>query len=362
MSNHKNSTVLLLDHFDRWGGAQLFILDLLPLLAKSVKRVWVTKPLDGSISKELSAIAGLHQFEEFPYLLKSKIGISTFRDIKRISTQIPQSCNLIANSIPGLLTGAFIRSSTRPLVFISHLVDLNALQRFVIHYAKPDHIVTVSEFAKEYLNRNGFGNYDISVVYNGFRFPEREDSGPFNENDSAEILTIGLVGRIEKEKGALDFIELAYRLRDIDQLRFRFVGECRSPVLMNQILNEVKKLGIDQKIEFTGLIGSVDKCYEGLNMVLNLSKIRESFGRTIVEAAMYGLPALSYKNGGPEEIIEHELTGELADNLVDIEKSIRKLFNQPELMRKYSKTAYDRALHRFDIEKTIGQLLSILRS
>ena len=113
--------------------------------------------------------------------------------------------------------------------------------------------------------------------------------------------------------------------------------------------------GVSERVEFAGGLspaGVRERMWQANTLVLPSSV--ETFGVVLVEALATGLPVISTRCGGPEDIVEDGL-GLLVDNddaLVEAMVSI--------IGRRFSENRVrDRAMHRFSFETVARQLLRI---
>ena len=84
-----------------------------------------------------------------------------------------------------------------------------------------------------------------------------------------------------------------------------------------------KKLNIYKRIHFLGWVDNPYKYIKHSNILVCTSQT-ESFGNVIVEAMICGIPVISTRCGGPEEIINNDVDGFLVD-IGDIEDLVEKI-------------------------------------
>lgn len=114
--------------------------------------------------------------------------------------------------------------------------------------------------------------------------------------------SIGFVGRIQKERGLVEFSKFAKRLLSIDPtISLIIVGDGQERRNFEGLL---KKSIPENRIEFTGHLDSED-----LELVWNKIGIlvstapSESYGRALREALMHGVPVWSTRTRGLEDLI-----------------------------------------------------------
>lgn len=106
-------------------------------------------------------------------------------------------------------------------------------------------------------------------------------------------------------------------------------------------LEELKEMSKNSnKIYFHGFINNIETILSSAYIALNFSD-SESFSLTVLEASYYGVPVISTKSGGPQEIILNNETGILVNvgNVDDIEVAMNKLLLNKQLTIKIGKNA-----------------------
>ena len=155
------------------------------------------------------------------------------------------------------------------------------------------------------------------VVGNGFRLSNYK----FQDCKNGPL---GWVGRVAPEKGLEDAVYVANELGE----NLKVWGYIQDKYYASQIENSFSK-GI---IEWKGFLetNQLQKDLGSCRALINTPKWNEAYGNVIVEALACGVPVVSYKKGGPGEIIQHGITGYLAEpndkkNLTLFIKKINKI-------------------------------------
>ena len=128
-----------------------------------------------------------------------------------------------------------------------------------------------------------------------------------NTVDPASV-RFGLISSNIRKKGIWDFVAIARACADrCPNARFVLVGpETR---LIKQIRAEQINGNVPSNIEFAGYADSPRAAIEQVNVVLNLSHFKESFGRTVAEAMAARRPAITYDWGALPELVVDGVTG-----------------------------------------------------
>jgi glycosyltransferase involved in cell wall biosynthesis len=146
----------------------------------------------------------------------------------------------------------------------------------------------------------------LRVLYNGI--PEMAVNGrrPFSP-----IRKIGVVGRVEAEKGQLEFVGAAKLVsREFPDCRFFIVG---SPMFSDSTYySKVVTSSRGLPITFADWQDDVSKIYADLDLLIVPSSAVEATTRVIPEAFSAGVPVVAFPAGGIPEVLEDGKTGFLA--------------------------------------------------
>ena len=207
--------------------------------------------------------------------------------------------------------------ATRPR-FVTTVHGLYSVSRYSAIMTQGERVIAVSETVRDYLRHHypELPAARIQVIQRGVdpaAFPHgyRPSSEwldqwrqQYPQRQDAPVLT--LPGRLSRLKGHEDFIELIVRLR---ARRWPVYGlivggvEPRRQRYADQLRQQVRSLGLDNVILFTGHRSDMREIYAISTLVLSLSAQPESFGRTVLEALSLGTPVVGYDHGGVGEIL-----------------------------------------------------------
>jgi glycosyltransferase involved in cell wall biosynthesis len=119
---------------------------------------------------------------------------------------------------------------------------------------------------------------------------------------------IGKIGRIFRLKGHADLLAaFAKMLPQIPHARLLFVGDGS---LRGEIENQIRAMGLDGKVVFTGLVppGEVAR-YVGIMDCLAHLSYREALSRALPQALAAGKPVIAYDFDGADEVCLENETG-----------------------------------------------------
>lgn len=118
----------------------------------------------------------------------------------------------------------------------------------------------------------------------------------------------GIISSNIQKKGIEDLVELARRCEfSVPNAQFVAIGPETS--LIKRMRRRQSSGEIPANVRFEGYVESPVTAIGSLNVVLNLSHFKESFGRTIAEAMAARRPAIAYEWGALPELIDDGVTG-----------------------------------------------------
>jgi glycosyltransferase involved in cell wall biosynthesis len=171
---------------------------------------------------------------------------------------------------------------------------------------------------------------------------------------------IGKIGRIFRLKGHADLVTaFAKILPQIPHARLLFVGD---GALRGEIENQIRALGLDGKIIFTGLVppGEVAR-YVGLMDCLAHLSYREALSRALPQALAAGKPVVAYDFDGADEICLENETGFLI-RTGDIDNAAQKLVrlaNDAALRKKFGERGRNFVRENFSVEKMVDDQYAV---
>lgn len=182
----------------------------------------------------------------------------------------------------------------------------------------------------------------------------------FGEREKRNI--VGYVGRFETEKGVdklPEIIRLTVDAKEILDLQWILIGE---GTLRPFVENTVRELGLVNNVIFTGWVQNSETYLRKLKLLVLPSKT-EGLPNVILEAMACGTPVLATPVGGIPNIIKDGENGFLlkSNDPRHIANQIVELLNQPALLEKVSKNAYEWVRENFSEEKTLESWRRILQ-
>jgi glycosyltransferase involved in cell wall biosynthesis len=346
-------SVVFLDHFNRHGGAQEYIIDIANQLYASQKNVFITSSRLNSLANLIRGVPILN-LPLFSDNRKIFIAINFFKSFYLFRRFITNNKITIihCNSIPALLLARLFSTNRQTIFFTCH--DCN-LTNFKIRLIKlcAEKIICVSETIRKYLEYRNVKQIK-KIIYNGFYdYPEM----PIQLQK--ETTTFGMIGRIEKWKGCHLFIEAAKKLslKYPNQAHFLIIGYSEDQNYISELLASAKDVS---NIQFLPFDSNKVQVFSKLDVLINASIENEPFGRTLVEAAIFSLPVIGPSNGGPSEIIQHNKNGLLfsSGNSDDLCNKMEIMLQSKNLQESMGKEGRIRFEEFFKLEKTCSDLIN----
>jgi glycosyltransferase involved in cell wall biosynthesis len=312
--------IFFLDQFRSMGGGQRSLLELLPAIRECGWKARVILPGDGAFCEKLRACGFPVDFVrcgEYTPARKRladfvRYGGESLPALRRIfDLTARHRTDLLYVNGPRLLPAAALVAAARsiPLVFHSHhrLVQPAAVRLAggALRWSRAS-LIACCHFAAEPL----LPHVDESrsrVVYNGVSKP----FWPLRRGDAPESWRIGVIGRVEPEKGQLKFVEAARSLlADFPKYRFAVIG---APLFSGSAyLERVQEAARGLPVEFLGWQDDISTEFSKLDLLVVPSSDSDSTPRVVLEAFSAGIPVVAFPSGGLPELVEDGETGFLA--------------------------------------------------
>jgi glycosyltransferase involved in cell wall biosynthesis len=362
--------ILCLEQYSTLGGAQQSLLDVLPAF---VERGWephvvvpgfgplvdalasrgvpVSTVAAGRYSKLRKSPAEMIRYVvEQPRLLASMAGICR-----------NQSFSLIYVNGPRVVPAASIIAGLFriPLIFHCHNRLLQdsavALTGRALQLSNA-HVIACCRFAGEPL-RPYVRPERFDVIFNGVR-----DMSKRPRPKKSNAYRIGVIGRIEAEKGQLEFVQAARLVaRTIPNCQFRIIG---SPMFSTRsYYDDVVSEAQDLEVAFQGWTGRVDDVLSELDLLVVPSHSMEATTRVILEAFSAEVPVVGFACGGIGEVVKDNRTGFLAQafSAESLAQRILEALNLPaaeiDLVRQAAREEWQSRFNLIDYRQAVTTVM-----
>jgi glycosyltransferase involved in cell wall biosynthesis len=162
---------------------------------------------------------------------------------------------------------------------------------------------------------------------------------------------IGTISELHKNKG-LDFLISA--CADLPQnVSVYIIGDGEEK---ENLLDQIKKLGLENKVFLTGRIENARKYLKAFD-IFTLTSRTEALPYVLLEAGLAELSVIASRVGGIPEIIENEKSGILveAGNVEQISKSLKNLVLEPQKRAYLGHALQEKVEQEFSLEKMISE-------
>ena len=204
----------------------------------------------------------------------------------------------------------------------------------------------------------------IEVLYMGSdkvdRLPEAEVEALRGELGMAGQFAVGMVGRINEQKGQHLLIEALAAIDD-SAVHAYFVGHEMKAGYTASLEARARELGVQERVHFLGFMKNPHRFFQACDAVVLASR-RETFGLVLIEAMQVGTAVIGPDSGGVLEIIDDGETGLLFENQnpESLAQKIEALFEDAPLREEMAKAGQKKCEAVFSNEKQFKKLREIL--
>ncbi len=205
------------------------------------------------------------------------------------------------SGVPKVIETAHLREAWRKGIKRMFFIDR-------LFYCFVDKIIAVSYAVKKYMvDDKGIDAKKIEIIHNGV---DLEKFKPTNQGDSPlrgqSPFTIGVIGRLEPQKGHKYFLEAIHLLNsDYKDVRFVIAG---NGSLRNDLEEQALKLGIADRIEFLGYRKDIVNVLQDIDLLV-LPSLYEGLPLVVLEAGAMGKPVIATNVDGSPEAVINKKTG-----------------------------------------------------
>jgi glycosyltransferase involved in cell wall biosynthesis/predicted O-methyltransferase YrrM len=163
-------------------------------------------------------------------------------------------------------------------------------------------------------------------------------------------INIGMISSNLEKKGVLEFVDVAREMVDIPAARFVLIGTVNPLIERLMALQEIGD--VPPNIHFAGYSESSAEAMAQTNIVLNLSRFQESFGRTALEAMAARRAVVAFDWGAVSELIAdgengylvpYGNVGAVVDRLGQLCADPRRIREMGEAGRRIAEARYSKA-------------------
>ena len=216
-------------------------------------------------------------------------------------------------------------------VYTAHNVFKDKLPLYKFALGKA-HAIAVGEAVSENL-KTDVGIKDTTVIYNGGLMEESQDT--VSEIVRTPGVKIGCIARLSEQKGLTYLIEAMSLVKNPSVSLF-IVGDGE---LKNDLTDQTKKLGLEERIHFLGYRSDVVECINSFDFLVS-SSIYEGLALSVIETFLNSKTIVATDIPGINEIV-NETNGLLVPvkNPNAMAQAIDKLAGEVKFREKLAKKA-----------------------
>ena len=248
--------------------------------------------------------------------------------------------------------------------FITHTTNLNQHERDRVRrlmralYNRFDSVFVLNREHRDWLTGHEMQLPDDRVFLTAHHTaprdlqvqPARKSDLIPGANDKTPVLFIAC--RLSREKGIFDLPEIVREARlSVPGLKIVVAGSGPASEDLQRAMPDAVFLGWQTREQLASL-------YLGLDLFVFPSRF-DTFGNVLLEALTHGMPALAYNCKGPKDIIEHEVSGYLLEDIDAMAEAVVRFFSDPTARNVMEQNARNRAA-RFQAEPIMRQFLADL--
>jgi len=203
----------------------------------------------------------------------------------------------------------------------------------------------------------------------GYAIPSRTAVVPGTGVDAAawrpaasapDPVTVMFVSRLYEEKGVRQFVEIARRLGG--RARFVLVGEPDSG-LSTAIPRDEIEAWVADGIEWWGHRDDMPDVFASASLIVFPSRHPEGTPKTLIEAAMSGVPAIASNQPGCKVVVEDGVTGWIFDSydVAGMAAQVERLIEDPDSLRAAALASRERALRLFSLEVVLASVFQAVK-
>lgn len=230
-----------------------------------------------------------------------------------------------------------------------------ALDRFLA--PRTTALVAVSAQVRDFYESHGVGRGRWRVIYNGIETSPAPSRTRGSAYRSLGVVNgqpvVGLVGRLAAAKAPSVFVQAIDRARrQLPAIKALIIGE--GP-LCAEVEAEVRRLGLEPHVVFTGLRHDVPELLAGMDALV-FSSEREGLSMAMLEAMASGVPVVATRVGGTPELIESGVSGVLVPpgNAEALAQELVRVLTNPAQAEAIRRAARGRVEQEFSMSRMLA--------
>ncbi|MFC7135282.1 MULTISPECIES: glycosyltransferase family 4 protein [Salinibaculum] len=174
---------------------------------------------------------------------------------------------------------------------------------------------------------------------------------------TAEEFAIGYIGSIDERKNQFSFLKdiVVPAVKRCPDVRFYFLGGTKQNEYERKCKDFVVEKGISDAVTFAGYQSNIFEWYTSLDAIALYSH-REGLPRAVLEGMAFGLPVVTNRTTGVDEIITDRKDGFIVEKPATFVNRLEELVNNDQLQKKMEKEAKETIGRSFSVTELSSRL------
>jgi glycosyltransferase involved in cell wall biosynthesis len=365
MSSSSLPLLLAVDSLEL-GGAERHVVDLARALRRRGYGVEVACSVTGGLAEPLQA-AGVPVWPLTRRIVKRRVSLAYARGIRRLLKERRYDllhAHIYASAVAAAIA---IRGTALPLVITEHTEAswqtwwTRRVSRWAHRRAR--HTIAVSTpIQRRLIENDGVPPDLVSLIPNAV-IPASDDPPDLTSvlpNGWLEGSLVGIVARLQPEKGVADFLTAAARVSKLSpQVRFIVVGD--GP-LREELLALARRIGVEDRVRFLGYRTDA-RALVGLMDVLVVPSLTEGSPLIVLEAMTAGVPVVASAVGGIPDQVRHDKEGLLVPpgDTGALGEALLNLLRDPACARRLGEAGRRRSENEFGHPNMVRRIEDVYR-
>ena len=227
------------------------------------------------------------------------------------------------------------------------------------------HIITVSEYTKNRIEKSSFISKDIEVIYDGIDVVKRKSKEELEAlvHVDLEKHNILMIGNFLENKGQKQFVECADILFHQDKdYRFTIIGNIYDEQYYKECIELINGKSLQDVFTIYQGINNASDYIDMYDVMAVPSMYDESFGLISVEAMANGVPVVAFACGGIPEVVEDGRDGFVVPigNSQRMAERIDHLINHPNERNDMSEKCKEDYVAKFSTSSMVNHYVKLL--
>ena len=285
---------------------------------------------------------------------------------EQVDIVFSNACGIYAGSLAAKMTG------TKHVFHVHEIIEqpkwfASVTGAFMKRFS--DRVIVVSEAVRQAWQPPMPG-YQIDLVYNGLDYT-RFINGALNLRAElgigADVVIIGMIGRVHFWKGQSYFLEIASELKRMcGNVKFLMVGDAYPgyEYLYDEIKDRKQSLGLEEDVIDLGFRSDTPRVFQTLDIFVLPSILPDPLPTVILEAMASAKPVVATSHGGALEMVVDGETGfhMPINDPKPAAELVGRLVKDRELRAQMGNAGRKRVLSSFSKEKYEEKMMRILQN